>query len=167
MELLGDETVIWRGRPSWRAFIGWFALWIPVALLPAIIAGAVKASDREPWGGYSRWLIVSLFLVAIVVIYDALRRASTRFLVTDKRIHIRRGILARRERSTHLDRVQNVNTHQSLLQRAFAVGTVDFDTAGTDPDESNFAFAGIANPHGLVSALQPYLARAHGANAPR
>ena len=55
---------------------------------------------------------------------------GTLYIVTDQRIYIRRGILNRHERSTHRDRIQNVNTDQSMLQRMLSVGNVDFDTAG-------------------------------------
>ena len=38
-----------------------------------------------------------------------------------------------------------------LLDRILRVGTVDFDTAGTD--DSDFTFRGIANPDEVVSAV--------------
>jgi uncharacterized membrane protein YdbT with pleckstrin-like domain len=47
--------------------------------------------------------------------------------------------------------VQNVNTNQTLLQRILSVGTVDFDTAGTD--DSEFRFIGIADPGSVVQAV--------------
>ena len=52
---------------------------------------------------------------------------------------------------TRIDRVQNVNTDQSLLDRLLRVGTVDFDTAGTD--DSDFTFLGIAGPDAVVAAV--------------
>ena len=88
MDLLPDETVIWQGRPSWRSHIAWFLLWIPLALVPAIIAGALKKSGRDPWGGYWKWILLSLALVLLVVGYDALRRRATEYTVTDKRLQI-------------------------------------------------------------------------------
>jgi uncharacterized membrane protein YdbT with pleckstrin-like domain len=47
--------------------------------------------------------------------------------------------------------VQNVNTEQSVLQRVLRVGTVDFDTAGTD--DSDFTFAGVSSPSKVVEAV--------------
>jgi len=44
-----------------------------------------------------------------------------------------------------------VNTNQTLLQRVLSVGTVDFDTAGTD--DSEFRFVGIADPGSVVQAV--------------
>ena len=47
MELLQGERILWQGRPSWRAQLSFFVIWIPVALLPVIIAGIVRANDGD------------------------------------------------------------------------------------------------------------------------
>jgi uncharacterized membrane protein YdbT with pleckstrin-like domain len=60
---------------------------------------------------------------------------------------------------TDIDRVQNVNTSQSVFERVLQVGTVDFDTAGTG--DSDFEFAGVENPEEVVVAVD----RAHKAAA--
>ena len=52
---------------------------------------------------------------------------------------------------TRLDRVQNVNYNQGVLDRIFGVGTVDFDTAGTD--DSEFRFEWINDPETVVRAV--------------
>ena len=166
MEMLDGESVIWQGRPSWRSNFGWYATWIGVSLLPAILAGALKKAGHEPFGGYGKWLIVTFLLVILVIVIDVLRRNSTRYAVTNQRIQIRQGILSRKESSTHLDRVQNVNTSQNLIERVLKVGAVDFDTAGSDPTDADFRFRGVSDPHGLVRQLQPHISRIHG-GAPR
>ena len=65
-----------------------------------------------------------------------IRRLATHYTITDRRLHIRRGILSRTEQHTTIDRVQNVETHRSLLERVLRIGTVAFDTAGTDDSSS-------------------------------
>ena len=80
-----------------------------------------------------------------------LRRIGTHYVVTSQRLRIRRGILAKSIQQTRIDRVQNVNTDQRLLDRILRVGTVDFDTAGTD--DSDFTFRGIASPDEVVAAV--------------
>ena len=50
-----------------------------------------------------------------------------------------------------MQRVQNVNTEQTFFARMLQIGTVDFDTAGTD--DSEFRFVGVANPHEVVRAV--------------
>jgi uncharacterized membrane protein YdbT with pleckstrin-like domain len=72
-------------------------------------------------------------------------------MVSTQRLYIRRGILSKRMQQTRIDRVQNVNTQQSMRERLLRVGTVDFDTAGTD--DSEFRFVGIASPGEVVAAV--------------
>jgi hypothetical protein len=38
-----------------------------------------------------------------------------------------------------------------VFERVLRIGTVDFDTAGTD--DSDFTFRGIADPAGVVAAV--------------
>jgi uncharacterized membrane protein YdbT with pleckstrin-like domain len=72
-------------------------------------------------------------------------------MVSTQRLYIRRGLLSKHMQQTRIDRVQNVNTAQSLRERLLRVGTVDFDTAGTD--DSEFRFVGIADPSDVVAAV--------------
>jgi uncharacterized membrane protein YdbT with pleckstrin-like domain len=90
-------------------------------------------------------------LVAFVLAFGLFKRTATTYLVTTQRLYIRRGLLSKRVQQTRIDRVQNVNTEQSLRERLLRVGTVDFDTAGTDGSE--FRFVGIADPANVVNAV--------------
>ena len=53
--------------------------------------------------------------------------------------------------------MQNVNTSQSPLERLLQVGTVDFDTAGTD--DADFKFVGVEDPADVVAAIDKVLVR--------
>jgi uncharacterized membrane protein YdbT with pleckstrin-like domain len=59
--------------------------------------------------------------------------------------------------------VQNVNTNQTFVSRILRVGTVDFDTAGTD--DSDFTFTGVGNPHEVVEAVDHAQREASAASA--
>ena len=90
-------------------------------------------------------------LVGLVLVFGLFKRMSTTYMVSTQRLYIRRGLLSKRMQQTRIDRVQNVNTDQSLRDRMLRVGTVDFDTAGSD--DSEFRFVGIANPTEVVAAV--------------
>ena len=150
MELVDGERILWQVRPSWRAQISYFIVWIPLALLPVIIAGILAANDQDTGLPYWQWLLISLLLVVGVVVYDALRRYSTFYVVTDQRLRVRHGILSRHEQSARFERVQNVEVSQSLMDRLLKVGAVEFDTAGSDQSDAGFRYAGIADPQRLV-----------------
>ena len=89
-------------------------------------------------------MAVGVVLMALVLVVGIVRRWSTDYMVSNQRLYIRRGILSKHVQQTRVDRVQNVNTNQSIRERVLRVGTVDFDTAGTD--DSDFRFVGISNP---------------------
>lgn len=150
MDLLPGEHVLWEGRPSWRSQMSHFAVWIPLALAPFVIAAVLAANDVGTGLSLWLWLLISLVLVVAVVVLDAIKRYATYYAVTDQRLRIRRGILARHEQTTRFDRIQNVDIRQSLLDRMLQVGEVDFDTAGAGEDSADFRFHGIADPQRLV-----------------
>jgi uncharacterized membrane protein YdbT with pleckstrin-like domain len=156
MELLDGERVLWQGRPSWRAHLSFFVVWIALALLPVVVAGLLRANDQGTGLPYWQWLLISLVLVALVIGWDWLQRYATHYAVTTQRLRVRRGILARREQTARFERVQNVNISQSAIDRLVRVGTVEFDTAGSDVDDSDFRYAGIAEPQRLVRIVHEH-----------
>jgi uncharacterized membrane protein YdbT with pleckstrin-like domain len=143
MDLHAGETVIFQGRPSWRSIMGFYI----VGLIVAAVVGAIVLAVDATGTGIGAFVAV----FAIVVVVGFLKRMSTSYTITSERLHIRRGLLSRREQQTKLERVQNVNTEQSFLERILQVGSVDFDTAGTD--DSDFTFSGVANPEEIVAAV--------------
>jgi uncharacterized membrane protein YdbT with pleckstrin-like domain len=144
MSATAPETVIYSGHPSWRSMLDFHL----AGLFGALAGGAIARLVSSNWG-----YAVAAFaaILAISLLIGLIRRVSTRYTITDRRLHIRRGILSRTEQHTTIDRVQNVETHQSLFERLLRIGTVSFDTAGTD--DSDFAFVGIASPRVVVAAV--------------
>jgi uncharacterized membrane protein YdbT with pleckstrin-like domain len=163
VDLVAGERILWQGRPSWRAHLSYFVVWIPLALLPVIVAGALRANDSDTGLPYWQWILISVALVVLVVAWDAVRRLATFYMVTNQRLRVRRGILARREQTARFDRIQNVNIAQSLVDRVMHVGAVDFDTAGSGEEQEDFRFEGIADPQRLVRIVAEHSHPPHGA----
>ena len=109
--------MLWQGRPSWRSNLSHFVVWVPIALLPAIIAGLLTAKDQDTGLPYPTWIAISIILVILVVGLDAIRRYATYYVVTNQRLVVRHGILTRREQTARFDRIQNVSITQSLMDR--------------------------------------------------
>jgi uncharacterized membrane protein YdbT with pleckstrin-like domain len=143
MELRPDEVVVFEGHPSWRAVLSFYIGGIAGAVVIAVIVWLVASAF---WG-----VVAAVVLIAAVVLAGLIKRTATDYMVTNQRLYIRRGILAKKVQQTRIDRVQNVNTDQSLRDRILRVGTVDFDTAGTD--DSEFKFVGISDPGKVAAAV--------------
>jgi uncharacterized membrane protein YdbT with pleckstrin-like domain len=153
------ERILFEGHPSWRSILGFYIK----GLLLAAVAGGVtalvtKIADDEVKG--STVALVAIVVFALVLLIGFLRRISTTYSISNQRLNIRRGIIARKVQETRLERVQNVNTNQSVLQRILQVGTVDFDTAGSG--DSDFAFRGVAQPEKVMAAVD-HAQREHAA----
>src|SRR3954451_386339 len=160
MDLHPGEHVIYEGHPSWRSTFGFYVLGILVAAAAAAIG--YFAADES--GGVAAAAGVAVLIVVLVVGW--LRRITTRYLITKRRLQIRRGILARNVEETRVDRVVDVTVRQSVWQRMLQIGAVDFDNASAQQGDL-FRFAGIADPHDVTRAINqvheeigPHAARA-------
>jgi uncharacterized membrane protein YdbT with pleckstrin-like domain len=143
MDLGQGEHELFSGHPSWRATLSFYLKGLLVTAAVVIIAAIV--------GDAGTAVVVGIVVFGIVLLVGFLIRIGTTYTITNHRLHIRRGIIARRTQEARLERVQNVNTSQGVIDRILQVGTVDFDTAGTT--DADFAFRGVSQPEKVVQAV--------------
>jgi len=149
LELHENEHVIFDGHPSWRGTLSFYVRGVLVAALGGAIAAIVTAIGSD--FSWTTTILVFVVLVALVILAGFLWRLTTTYTITNQRLTIRRGVLSRHLQQTRVERVQNVNVDQSIVDRLMRVGQVDFDTAGTD--DSDFTFRGVAGPDKVVKAV--------------
>jgi uncharacterized membrane protein YdbT with pleckstrin-like domain len=148
--LAPGEQVMFQGHPSWRSILGFYIKGLLVILVIAFLVGLVTriANDETDTGLV---VLVAVIGVAIVILAGFIKRVTTHYTITTRRLHIQRGIISRDIQETRLERVQNVNFNQSPLERLLQVGDVDFDTAAGD--DYNFIFVGVADPAEVVEQV--------------
>ena len=144
MDLRADERALYEGRPSWRALMTFYLGGIGLAAAVVVVLGILADNMGTA-------ITIAVVIVALTLVIGFLRRVGTKYLLTNQRLRISRGIIRKNVQETRLDRVQNVNYNQGVLDRVFGVGTVDFDTAGTD--DSEFRFEWINDPETVVRAV--------------
>ncbi|MGH2952941.1 MAG: PH domain-containing protein [Solirubrobacterales bacterium] len=146
-KLQPGEQVLYEGHPSWRSILGFY---IKGLLVTAVVCAIVALISGLGEGGADAGLvtIIALVGVAVTILVGFIKRVATSYTITNRRLHIKRGIVSRTIQETRLERVQNVNYNQSVLQRILQVGDVDFDTAAGD--DYNFVFAGVAEPADVI-----------------
>jgi uncharacterized membrane protein YdbT with pleckstrin-like domain len=121
---------------------------LAVLVVGAIVAAITALGDGVEWGLVA---VVVLVGAALLIVGGYVKRMTTVYTITNQRLRIKRGLIAKKVQQTRIDRVQNVNTEQGMLERVLRVGTVDFDTAGTD--DSEFTFRGVSSPARVVEAV--------------
>jgi uncharacterized membrane protein YdbT with pleckstrin-like domain len=153
MDLNPGEVVIFEGRPSWRSILGFYLLGLLAVGAAAAIGGLAAGGGVAAGAGAA--------VLVIVLIWGYLKRMATRYSITNRRMHIRRGILSRSIEETRLNRVQDVRVKQGLGQRLLGIGTVDFGTSAESG--AGFRFEGIARPDDVARQIDRTI---HEADAP-
>jgi uncharacterized membrane protein YdbT with pleckstrin-like domain len=154
MEMRAGERELYEGRPSWRALMSFYAIGIGVAAIVLVVVGLLADS----WGTA---IVIAAVIAALTLVVGYLRRIGTKYLITTQRLRISRGLVRKAVQETRLERVQNVNYQQGVLDRVLGVGSVDFDTAGTD--DSEFRFEWVNHPEEVVRAVDRAVEEARGA----
>ena len=148
--LAAGEKVIFEGHPSWRAILGFYLKGLLVAIGAGLLVALVTRVTGDDVDKNLVFFVV-LVVLALTVLIGFLKRVSTTYTISDRRLHIKRGIISREVQETRLERVQNVNYNQTMIQRALQVGDVDFDTAGSG--DYDFSFDGVADPEVVVAKV--------------
>jgi len=154
MDTEQNEQIIYEGRPSWRSILGFYIVGVIGVAVAAGIAFLVSG------GGLAAGVGAGAFVLLLLIGW--LKRISTRYSITDRRLRIQRGIVSRNIEEARVERVQNVTVKQGVLERILQVGTVDFDTASNRADDT-FQFRGIADPGEITRLVD----RAHEAHEER
>jgi uncharacterized membrane protein YdbT with pleckstrin-like domain len=144
MDLHPGEHVIYEGHPSWRSIFSFYLMGLVVVAV-AVAIGVV--ADKVGIGAAAAGAILLILLVV-----GWLRRITTRYLITNRRLQIRRGLLAKHTEETRVERVVDVTVHQGVFDRILRIGAVDFDNASAQQGDL-FRFAGIASPESVVRAI--------------
>jgi uncharacterized membrane protein YdbT with pleckstrin-like domain len=124
-----DEEVVRKLRPHWRRVA------VPIGLLPIVVGLASygwftlpSGSARQPL----RYLILAIALVIIVwwTLRPVLLWLTTRYVVTNRRVLMRNGVLSRTGRDVPLTRINDVSFKRSMVERIFGSGTLIVESAG-------------------------------------
>jgi len=144
------EQVFFHGHPSWRSILSFYLKGVIIAIVAGALAGVISRLTGKSVS-VPAVVVVVLVAFALMVLVGLLKRIATVYTISNQRLTIRTGILSRELHETRLERVQNVNYQQSVIERLLSVGDVTFDTAGEAG--YNFAFRGVADPHDIVRTV--------------
>jgi uncharacterized membrane protein YdbT with pleckstrin-like domain len=138
------EQIIFQGHPSWRSILAFYLKGLLIAIVIALIAKLIGQ-------GFFSVFVILLVVLGLTVVIGFVRRMATVYTITNRRLNIKRGIIARDIQETRLERVQNVSYSQTAFERMLNVGAVDFDTASDA--ENTFVFSGVADPQDVVTQV--------------
>lgn len=123
--LAPGEEVYYHLHPHWRVLVAR----VVILLLAAGLAGFVGALAPSNLLRYAVWVVL-VIVVIVGVLRPVLRWWTTTYTLTDRRVLIRNGILARSGRDIPLSRISDVAFRNTLGQRILGCGTLIIESAG-------------------------------------
>ena len=124
--------------------------WQGIALVISAVAAFAWHTGHL---GFLKFFLLFFVVNAVPLGIGKLIRVTTTYTVTSLRVSERKGILAKTSEQAPISRIENVTVRQSLSERMWGVGTVDFDTAGEKSGDI-LVWRGIANPNLVRSKIE-------------
>jgi uncharacterized membrane protein YdbT with pleckstrin-like domain len=139
--LLAGERIVYRTSLHWKVFI------VPVLFTVFILLPIVWLLANGTWSHYA-W---TPLIVALLVLAPAwIKRQSSDFAVTNKRVMMKVGVFGTRSVELLLSKVEAIAVHQTFGGRLFGYG----DIVVTGSGGTREAFSGIQSPLEFRRAVQ-------------
>ncbi len=128
--LADDEEVVLAMRPHWKEMVG------PVLVLLITSPAASYLAKIVPESSAQGWLRLAIVVIAALVIlrfsvWPFIKWITTSYVVTDRRIITRVGVVARTGRDMPISRINDVTfQHSGILERILSCGTLVIESAG-------------------------------------
>lgn len=133
-ELADDEELILHRHPHWKMLI------TPVLglLVTVAVGGFLGALLRDAsWAkiGWIGLLVIGVGLLTKFTLTPFLRWVTTHFVLTDRRVIVRQGVLTRTGLDIPMSRINSVRFRHGLMDRMLGTGTLIIESASQEPLE--------------------------------
>jgi uncharacterized membrane protein YdbT with pleckstrin-like domain len=136
--LAADERVVLHRHPHWKRLIGPVLILLLVTALAAFGAAVVNNTAWDQMAKNIVMIVIGviwLIVVGWLTVWPFLNWRTTHFVITDRRVMFRHGLLTRAGIDIPLARINSVEFRHGLLDRMVRTGTLIIESAAQDPLE--------------------------------
>ncbi|MBD0323103.1 MAG: PH domain-containing protein [Aldersonia sp.] len=135
--LAGDEELLLHSHPHWKMLFLPTLTFLVVTALAGFAVGAAQAhlDGDVRMAAIIAALVIWLGLVLWRCVAPLTRWKSTHFIVTDRRVLTRHGVLTHAGIDIPMGRISNVQFRHGLFDRLLGTGTLIIGSASEDPLE--------------------------------
>jgi membrane protein YdbS with pleckstrin-like domain len=138
-----NETLLYKARFHWLYYAAaWAALTLIIVFIIWIIFYAAA---------WAEWVLLSGCIIGLLILLRSMIPIwTTEIAVTNHRLIVKRGWLARSTDELQLKAIEQVNFQQGFLGRLFDFGRVDVHGTGVD----DLRIPAVAGPLGFLKAIE-------------
>jgi uncharacterized membrane protein YdbT with pleckstrin-like domain len=136
--LAADERVVLHRHPHWKRLIGPVLVLVLGSAVAAFGLGVVNHVTWEPMAKNIVMIVIGviwLILVGWLTLWPFLNWRTTHFVITDRRVMFRHGVMTRSGIDIPLARINSVEFRHGLFDRIMRTGTLIIESASQDPLE--------------------------------
>ncbi len=146
--LVPGEEIIMHKHPHWKMLI------LPVLVLlvvVAVVSYLAAVIGAQSWSPVARLVlaVIGLGLVVRCTLVPVIRWRTTHFVVTNRRVLVREGLITRRGMDIPMRRITGVEFRQGILERLLGVGTLVIESPSEDALEFR-DIPGVESAHALL-----------------
>jgi membrane protein YdbS with pleckstrin-like domain len=136
--LAADERVVLHRHPHWKRLIGPVLLLLLATAAAGFGLGVVNHTDWDQMAKNIVMVVVGviwLILIGWLTLWPLWSWRTTHFVITDRRVMFRHGVMTRSGIDIPLARINSVEFRHGLLDRMVRTGTLIVESASQDPLE--------------------------------
>jgi membrane protein YdbS with pleckstrin-like domain len=134
-----EETVL-ETRPTFRAFLGQITIGVILLILGVVLA-------------QFHIIFLAFVVPALMVLIDVwIKFASRKYRITNQRLFVTTGLIARKTEEIELFRIKDVKVDQGILERMLGYGTIT--VFSSDETAPQLVMIGIGRPVDVKETLR-------------
>jgi len=136
--LAADEQVVLHRHPHWKRLIVTVLILLVVTAIAAFGMGYVNSLN---WDSNAKRVVlivigvIWLVIIGWLTVWPFLNWWTTHFVITDRRVMFRHGLLTRSGIDIPLARINSVEFRHGIFDRMLRTGTLIIESASQDPLE--------------------------------
>jgi uncharacterized membrane protein YdbT with pleckstrin-like domain len=130
--LVSGEQVLTHEHPHPKMLVLPALVFLVTVGLASYLAALISL---QQWASYG-WLalaVVALVLIVWFTVAPLLRWRYTHFIVTNRRVLVREGVLTRNGFEIPMNRITSVHFRQTVFERLLGCGTLSVESASDEP----------------------------------
>ena len=134
--LAPGERIVLHRHPHWKCLLAPFLIFVVTTAVAGVLAGVITGSDLGSTPTTVLLIIVGVIWVAVFGWYFVRPLVSwktTHFVLTDRRVIFRNGIITRSGIDIPIRRINTVEFRHGLIDRMLRTGTLVIESASDDP----------------------------------